>query len=241
MKLKILFLLALLSIISCKKKTIEEYKKELCLFEIETVKKYNYKIYRVCINSDFAFTGDRYKTLIFKENEAFDVNGGFEINGKIGEWISEDTLTIYRFDDKLERPKDTLVSINYEKFEAINFKVMNYGASGSSSSHEYSFDRLKIENNKIYLYDVSRILGTELEKNISLKLGNVKIETNSDTITAIVKESVETSMDNTYDNQDGTYSKNQPEIKTIKTYYYPKKILKLKSLENTDKIFIDIK
>lgn len=241
MKLKILYLLIIFSIISCKKKTIEEYKKEFCQFEIQNVKKYNYKIYNICINSDFAFTNERYKTLIFDKNEEFDVNGGFEIDGNIGEWIAEDTLTIYRFDNKSEQPKDTIIRISYEKLGGLNFKVMNYGACNSSSLNEYSFEKLKIEDNKICFYNLNRILGPELEKNLILNLGNFKIETNSDTITKIINERVETNMDFTYHNQNGTYIENLPEVKRITTYYYPKKTMKFESLKSKDKIFIDIK
>ena len=241
MKLKILYLIIVFSIISCKKKTIDEYKKELCQFEIQNVKKYNYKIYNICINSDFAFTNERYKTLIFNKNEEFDINGGFDIDGNIGEWISEDTLTIYRFDNKSEQPKDTIVRISYEKFRDLNLKILNYGASNSWVSYEYSFDYLEIKNNKINFYNINRIGGPELEKNISLNFGNLKIETNSDTITKIINERVETNMDFTYNNQDGTYTENLPEIKKITINYYPKKTIKFKNIKNTDKIFIDVK
>lgn len=241
MKLRILFLFIILSIISCKRKSIEEYKKELCQFEVQNVKKHNYKIYKICINSDFAFTNERYKTLIFNKNEEFDLNGGFEIDGDIGEWISEDTLTIYRFVNKFEKPQDTIVRINYEKYGDLNFKVLNYGACNSGSLNEYSFEKLKIENNKIHFYNLHRILGPELENNVILNLGNFKIETDSDTITKIINEKVETNMNFTYHNKDGTYTNNLPEVKIITTYYYPKRTMKFESIKNKEKIFIDIK
>ncbi|MES2545008.1 MAG: hypothetical protein V4548_08995 [Bacteroidota bacterium] len=241
MKNKLLCFLLFISSISCKNKTIEEYKKELCKFELENVKKYNCKIYNICINSDYAFTDEIYKTLIFTDDEEFDINGGYEVNGNIGEWISEDTLTIYRFDNKEERPKDTIIRISYEKFGNINFKIMNYGATNSGCLNEYSFENYKIKNNKIYFYNIDRILGPILESNITLNLGNLKIETNSDTITKIINERVETNMDLTYHNPDGTYTENLPQIKIITTYYYPKNTIKLAHKKVMDRIFTDIK
>ncbi|AWI26880.1 hypothetical protein [Flavobacterium pallidum] len=239
MKLRILFFLFIIIIAGCGRKTIE--KKDLCQFELQRVKKYNYKIYRICINSDFAFTEEIFKTLIFKNGEKFDANGGYELNGNIGEWISEDTLTIYRFDNKFEQPQDTIAKISFEKYGNLNFKIFNYGAINSSSLNEYTFESFELRNNKLHLHGIKRIAGPEMDTNIFLNLGNLKIQTKSDTITKLSYDRIETSMDFTYHNPDGSFTDNLPEIKILTTDFYPKKKTKLSSKNNLDRIFIDIK
>ena len=65
----------------------------------------------------------RQLTKIFEKDEKFDINKGFRIEGNIDEWISNDTLTINRFDNKVTQPKDTLTKISYEKFGNLVLKI----------------------------------------------------------------------------------------------------------------------
>lgn len=84
------------------------------------------------------------------------LNGDLGQDGNIGEWINDDTLTIYvtSINDNLQ-PKDTFpVSITYQKNYDIVLKRIKYQVNAYTSDHYY-FDSLSTNSKSITFYNLN--------------------------------------------------------------------------------------
>ena len=104
MKKLILFLL----LTSCNPFEITE--KDITDLQVQISPNGEYKIYKYTTGMG-AIGDDIQLTKIFEKDEEFDINEGFNINGDIEKWTSNDTLTINRFKNEASQPKDTLTKI----------------------------------------------------------------------------------------------------------------------------------
>ncbi|UWX55756.1 hypothetical protein NYZ99_04860 [Maribacter litopenaei] len=202
-----------------------------------------YKIYNYCRSGMMAFSSDICGTQIQKKESEFKERAGIELNGKISKWIGKDTLEIYRFKSNadLERPKDTLSTITYEKAYDLTLKVINYDRITGGFLNEYYFNEINIDSKKVKLNGLKRKLDPIIGVPIELELGNIEIESKNDTISKIVFNEVKTSMNGQYRNPDGSVTENLPQIMTKSTYFYPTKKLLTSDFQNKVGVYYDIK
>ena len=231
-------IISLLFLISCNPFEITE--KDITDLEIQTSPNGNYKIYNYTIGMG-AMGDDFTITKIFEKDEKFDINKGFRIEGNIDEWISNDTLTINRFDNKVTQPKDTLTKISYEKFGNLVLKIKNHGAVNSSKINEYNFEDFKIDNKKITFYGIQRVIGDDIGNIKSFKLGNINYFYNKDSLVSINTSVIYKTMNFIYHNDNGTFSENLPEIGIKNIRFIPKKKISILKLKKTKGIFHSLK
>lgn len=228
-------------LITCKEKSLHEIKEEnqYYKFQKQTSPNDKYEIYSYCKFGTFAFSSDICGTILIKKGEIFSENKGYKLNGHINSW-KNDTLIINRFDNSLNQPKDTIRKVSYEKYDDLNIKIFNYGSINSSGMKEYRFNNFKLNNNAICLENIERILGEDLGKSKCFPLGSFEIINTKDSLKEVIVYHTETSMDFTYHNPDGTFTKNLPEIETLELHFIPSKKTKPINTEKSKGIFIDI-
>lgn len=225
--------------ISCNN-PFEVTEKDIISKEIQISPDSKYAIYNYCIGMG-AMGDDICKTKIFEKNQEFNLEDGYDINGQIGEWISNDTLSVYRFDNNLSQPKDTLTKISYEKFKDLTLKIKKHGAINSSILNDYKFKDFKIVNNKIIFNEIEHEFDSDLNKTVQYNLGNITFVEENDSLKSINIYTVTKSMNFTYHNSDGTFTDNLPEIGAKIIRFIPKNKLLIKNIKNTKGVFHTLK
>ncbi|WP_353168659.1 hypothetical protein [Flavobacterium sp.] len=225
------FILIFFSFYSCnnKEETIEYSK-----FIKQITPSEKFAIYEYTRNGDMSFSSGISVTELFPIEKKFEEGKGIKIEGAIKQWISEDTLLVYDFRSKLKQPKDTLpIKTLYKNIGDFVVKTINY-KSNSGGTNRYKFDSVWTNNKNIYI----RFVYNEKNKNIrSFPLGSVSIKTDKDSIKSIeIFGELSKNMRFTYQNPDGTISKNLPGISTTHYEYTPIKKISASKLNKT-KIF----
>jgi len=70
-----------------------------------------------------------------------------------------------------------------------------------------------------------------VKKEVCFNLGSISVQSEGNKITSFVVDSMQTSMDFTYHNPDGTITNNLPAITTIVTSFFPKRTFQIDSIE----------
>jgi len=223
----ITLLIIILFLVSCKDKSLSEIKKEnnYSTFKKQTSPNGKYEIYSFCQLGTFAFSSDFCGTTIIEKGEPFSENKGYKINGRINSWRN-DTLIINRFDNTLNQPKDTITRISFEKYKDLNLKIFNYGAMNSSGMKKYSFNDLNLNEKGICLKNIERIMGEDIGEYKCFAFGSFEIINSKDSLKEIIVETINKSMNFTFTNPDGTYSRNLPEISILNLHFKPTKKMK---------------
>ena len=234
MKKLILFLL----LTSCNPFEITE--KDITDLQVQISPNGEYKIYKYTIGMG-AMGDDIQLTKIFEKDEEFDINEGFNINGDIEKWTSNDTLTINRFKNEASQPKDTLTKISFEKFGNLVLKIQNHSSINSGIINEYKFENFKIDNNKITFYGIQKILGEDIGSIKSINLGNINYFHNKDSLVSINTSVIYKTMNFKYYNGDGSFSENLPEIGIKELRFIPKKKISILKLKEVKGIFHPLK
>ena len=161
-----------------------------------------------------AFSSDKTGIEVFSINDNFEEGEGESIDGVISEWISEDTLLVYNFNYGLKQPLDTL-PINVEYKEIADFVVKTFYYTTNSVRRIISdFDTVSTTKDSIRIRIVSKNNEKEI---ISFPLGGTTIKAESDSIKYIeVSARLRKSMSFIYKNQDGTFTKDLPEVLSLK-------------------------
>ncbi|RZJ65094.1 MAG: hypothetical protein EOO50_15065 [Flavobacterium sp.] len=204
---------------------------EFCALDVQRIDNGKFRIYEYCLASEFAFTGESYGTLILRKDEKFDIDSGYEVNGSLLEWISKDTLSICRFGGNTDQPRDTIAKITYEKLDDLTIKVFQYSGCNAAKVSEYSFDKITRDRNELTFHDVQNEYNAQELGTMRFKLGNIKFDSNADTLTLVSLTRIETGMDFTYHNPDGSYDKNLPRVEVTTVKLYPRKRIDLGDLD----------
>ncbi|KQC32664.1 hypothetical protein AAU57_04505 [Nonlabens sp. YIK11] len=203
-----------------------------------------YAIYQYSRPGLMAFSSDITGTRLLPINKEFSEKNGIEINGRIKQWISEDTLEIYRFNNPkdFEQPKDTLKKVYYEKAYDLTLKVVENDRINAGRLQEKYFDSLKINQNKITFFGLKHKFGPKPINEIeTYNLGDFKILSIKDSIQKIEHHFLEKGMDLKYHNSDGTITENLPRIEIKTVWFYPTKKLKTNDYNEKNGIFNEIK
>lgn len=215
-----------------------------------------YNIYRHDIGyllmSDEKFEGTR----LLEKNEDRNKNKGFDLRGLIDSWKSHDTLQVYRFDKALDKYKDTICRISFEKYYDLVVKVKTYHSLDEYGYREFNFKNLKLLKDMIVIEGIdyaltsireerlSEVFGENLPKNASSRsfpLGGVKFKIKDGKIVNIMVSIVKTRFDYEKEMEPGKYSKEKrASIEYMNVYFYPKKSIKIDTT-NLRGVFLDIK
>ena len=205
---------------------------EYYLFEKQITPSGKYVIYNYA-RGGMAFGSDISGTELFGIKDSFREKKGKKIDGRVSEWLSNDTLLVYNFPD-LERPKDTLpIKIEYSKLGDFVVKTMFYNRN-EFGNRILDFDSVATTGDSIFICAIKE----NKEKQIlRFPLGGTSITTKSDTITNIaVSVRLNKRMDFTYKNEDGSFSSGFPAIGTTTYFLTPTKTILSEGL-NKRKIF----
>lgn len=136
-------------------------------------------IYEYSRFGQMAFSSDIEGIQIMSIKDTFQEKFGYLVPGYIGEWISNDSLLIYvyNFDHK---QIDSIKGANYETYNGISIKLVTNN-SNTAGRGLYTFDSVKIFENKMYLYNVDGNSKT----NMVFPLGPITLYESADTIQSI--------------------------------------------------------
>ncbi|MBK7230635.1 MAG: hypothetical protein IPH97_17605 [Ignavibacteriales bacterium] len=192
---------------------VQKEKPDYYKFRTQLTPSGNHIIYDYARYGLMAFSSDKTGIEVFSINDNFEEGEGESIDGVISEWISEDTLLVYNFNYGLKQPLDTL-PINVEYKEIADFVVKTFYYTTNSVRRIISdFDTVSTTKDSIRIRIVSKNNEKEI---ISFPLGGTTIKAESDSIKYIeVSARLRKSMSFIYKNQDGTFTKDLPEVGTI--------------------------
>lgn len=202
-----------------------------------------YRIYRHDIGyvlmSNEKFEGTR----LLKENEDRNKKEGFDLRGLIGSWESNDTLQVYRFDKTLDKYKDTICRISFEKYYDLVVKVKTYHSLDSYGYEEYKFNNYKLLKDRIVINGIEKVFGknSQNKKTVSFPLGGVEFNEKDGEIKSIMVSIVKTRYDYEREMEPSKYSKEKrASIEYTNLYFYPKKSIKIDTT-NFRGVFLDMR
>jgi hypothetical protein len=180
-------------------------------------------------------------TRLLKESDDRNKNKGFDLKALIGSWESKDTLQVYRFDESLDKYKDTICRISFEKYYDLVVKVKTYHSLNSSGYEEYNFKNFKLLKDKIVIEEIEKVFYKNLIKTMSFPLGGIEFNTKNGELESIMVSVVKTKLDYEKEMEPNKYSKEKrASIEYINLYFYPKKSIKIDTT-NLKGIFLNIK
>ncbi len=175
-----------------------------------------YIIYDYSGPGKMAFSSAITGTEVFEADQVFEEGKGKPIKGLISEWISNDTLLVYKFDFDTGQPKDTLpIKTEFEKVGDFVIKQVFY-KSNSGSRCTPKFDSIAITKDSITVRLIDK-------KIISFPLGGIVIQVKSDSIHHILATKLVKGMDFSVKNSDDTYTDNLPRVGTLRYELTPVK------------------
>jgi len=216
----------ILTLVSCSNDTKRSY---AYIYEQKSPNE-EYSIFHFQRFGMMAFGSDVVGTRIMQKGEKFSERKGKFLNGDVKQWISEDTLEIYRFKnmDKYINPKDTFQKVLFEKIYNLTLRVIENDAINSFTSEEWYFDSLSISSRKITFFGLKNKRDeSSFEESRSFELGNFKINHSY-----IKHYYIRKSMDATYLNKDGTRTIGLPKIEKVQVYFYPTKFIQFENFES---------